>query len=247
MRQNKYKAQHDLLVKQMQFFCLEPSFEAFTAICASKKLQAEQAHVFDIWKSAALMCNGPRWLSDGSITKEDMKSALVEYVKNDKNVMDAFNAHPTDSRLDRIWFLFFATGRYKYLEAGYLAMITPGISSALADIAMQMYKTIKSNYDEQIEKLRTSVGSGGLEGTSFKSTTDAIASIQKLDEEIAKREEILNRAKSLKPKQIRENANTSNTNHLDDEHIPPSVEDAAASLFDSIITKNATTKPKTRK
>jgi hypothetical protein len=188
-RLKQYRKNVELLTKRMQFFCLDPQYNNFVEICNCNKLKSEQNHVFDIWKTTALACNGMRWISEfgerKDLNKNIIRDALILFIKNDENVLKLFNENPTDTRLDRIYYMFFASGRYKYLKACYEAIVNEKAKKKFIDIAVQMYDTIQEEYSEKINIIRKR----GVD--DIKSIIDCIDAFDKLNSEISTREKTL--------------------------------------------------------
>jgi hypothetical protein len=149
----QYKKELEILILRMQFFHLDPQYSHFTEIIEHKKLCSEQEHVIDWWKLACFIEYGDKWqlTTLNNLTREQ---ALRKYVKDVDDLIKKHDSRPTTVTLDRIWYLFFASGDYKYLRIGFETAGNSAASSGLRDDALKMFESIREQYAEKIREAK---------------------------------------------------------------------------------------------
>ena len=207
-RIQQYKDELETKTLQMQFFCLDPQWVIYKDICNYPKLQIEQSAIHTVWKIAALAVNGVRWRSergvdiDGNeldscppeLTRTSIKNAVVGFIKLHSQILMRWKRNPKTVDLDRIWAMFFATGRYRYLELGFTAAVSNDAGQAkLADDAMTTYEAIRNAYADKIYKLEHEHPYWNKHRL-IESVYDCLSALETLDTEIQLRSDRLNSA-----------------------------------------------------
>lgn len=149
---DEYKQKLNTLTLKMQFFCLDPQYSDFVEICNSTKLKNEQGTNFDIWRLATISKYG----------FEDNKLIIQRFNTLVKRITSRMIIRPTTGYLDRLWYVFFATGEYQYLEYLFKAAGNESATAEFRDIAIDRYQTFTNEYKKKIkeglEKCRDSEG-----------------------------------------------------------------------------------------
>lgn len=207
MSLHQYKQELETLTLQLQFFCLDPQWSIFKKICEYPKLRNEQSTLYPIWKVAALAVNGVRWRSERgvNISGEELptcpdelkpyaiKAAVVKFIQLQKEILNRWKRTSKAADLDRIWGMFFATGRYKYLELGFTAAVKIKNNNKLSEDAMSMYETIRNSYNEKVKAL-INEHPYWSEHSKIASVSDCLESLHELDIEIDRRNKRLHTA-----------------------------------------------------
>ena len=159
-RRKEFKKQLQLDTLRMQMFCLDPTFSNFLKIIENKKLQNEQSGVFDFWKKACIAHYGEAWsdyyehdlLNDDNIfeTREELKDIT-------RRLQTRLRVSPRPILLDRMWYLFFATGDPICLREAYSVGGSSSVGThELALNAVEMYQQFRNIYEEKINEVLTS-------------------------------------------------------------------------------------------
>lgn len=199
----QYKKELETLTLRMQFFHLDPQYNHFKEIINHKKLCSEQAHVIDWWKTACLIEYGDEWaktydmkdfwinglgvdnsgFSDLSGFSVEKTGILQKYTKDTTDLIKKHDKRPTPTSLDQIWYLFFASGDYKYLKIGFETAGNMAASMGLRDDALRMFEGIREQYMEKIREAKER-DSAYFANHDMPNTRNAEARWLELDKEI---------------------------------------------------------------
>lgn len=149
----QFQKELETQILRMQFFHLDPQYDHYKEITEHQKLCREQEHVLEWWKLACFVEYGEVWKLDsfGGLNKEQ---ALRKYVKDVEELIKKHDARPSIMTLDRIWYLFFASGDYKYLKIGFETAGNVAASVGLRDDALKMFEQIREQYAEKIREAK---------------------------------------------------------------------------------------------
>lgn len=145
---DKMKKETELRTLRMQFFHLDPKWENYIEIINDKKLCTEQTHIIDIWKMACLVEYGDSW----PIEKDN--ELLLKYTNEVQNILARFEKRPTTVVLDQVWYLYFATGEYRFLKLSFESAGFVAATQTLRDDALLMFETIREKYMEKITEAK---------------------------------------------------------------------------------------------
>jgi hypothetical protein len=148
MNLSNYKNQEDVLVLRMQFFCLDPKRPNFDEICASKKIQNSQSEYLHIWKLACLTQYGQRW----GLSESEWNEHKGEFSKELRKIYSRLLMKPTSSILDRMWYVFFATGDINALEAVFGVSGNTSANKNLQVSASTQFETFRDEYKRKIQE-----------------------------------------------------------------------------------------------
>ena len=142
------------LVLRMQFFCLDPQWNNFKDIGENAKVRLKDE--YDIWSMAALSQYYTEWKKhyDNELLADDLVDAWktcfdTEYAKLMTNSMKK----PTSMLVDKLWYVFFATGKYEHLENIFIVIGDSRINKTLAEILADQFATIMLQFNNTVEKL----------------------------------------------------------------------------------------------
>lgn len=139
-----FKKQLETLIARMDYFCLDPKLSNFIEICENTKLKNEQADVFETWRLAALNKYGDAWeISDNENNK---KLFSKEYDKLSAVLL----MKPTKIALNKIWYVFYATGEYDSLLKAYQVSGSYKTNKELCELAADIFNKVRTNYIEKI-------------------------------------------------------------------------------------------------
>lgn len=148
----KLKQQTETLALRMQFFHLDPKWKDFLEICDCAKLRSDP--VFDIWRLGCLTTYGVYWVEQyydhTMLDSEARDRYLEEFTNLEEKLVKKLNTYPNSTALDQIWYLYFATGDYKYLKAAFEVAGHDKTKPGLREDAITMYSTIEEQYAEKI-------------------------------------------------------------------------------------------------
>ena len=141
---------------RMQFFHLDPKWKNFIEICECTKLKSEQAHVFDLWRLGCLTTYEDEWIEQYGdthelLTPEAQERHMEEFTELEEKLTRKVSEYPNTTALDQVWYLYFATGEYKYLKAAFELAGHNRAKPGLREDAIIMYTTIKEQYMDKIE------------------------------------------------------------------------------------------------
>lgn len=144
----QFQKELETLTLRMQFFHLDPQYSHYKEIISHTKLGREQEHVLEWWKLACLVEYGDAWKEfiGDKINGLPREQALNKYVREVTDLIKKHDTRPTSTSLDRIWYLFFASGDYKYLKIGFETAGNMAASPGLRDDALKMFETIRDQY-----------------------------------------------------------------------------------------------------
>ena len=148
---------HETLTLQMQFFCLDPQYQIFQEICESKRLIKAGKHA-DIWKLAVLDTYADKWLEEGYMDRDnanlDEMDELTKKFETEKNkLLKRVQEKPTNSNIDQLWYLFFATGKAGLLVHIYKAMGNSSANERLQNNMADMYIQFTMEYRKKIQEI----------------------------------------------------------------------------------------------
>lgn len=149
----QFQKELETLTLRMQFFHLDPQYDHYKEIVEHQKLSREQEHVLEWWKMACFVEYGESWNMD-SFSGMNREQALRKYVKDVDELVKKHDARPTTMSLDRIWYLFFASGDYRYLKIGFETAGNIAASAGLRDDALKMFEQIREQYAEKIREAK---------------------------------------------------------------------------------------------
>jgi hypothetical protein len=143
-RLDAIKADTERLLLSMQFFCLDPRLELYNEICSSKTVQNQQADFINLWKNAAISTYGDAWgmLNDDIETAQNEHRFIVDKLTNTKI--------PTSETADKLWYIFFATGKVDDLENIWALSGARMIDPQVANIMADRYVTFKGAYKDKV-------------------------------------------------------------------------------------------------
>jgi hypothetical protein len=133
------KKKTEKLTLNMQFFCLDPRLENYREISSSTKLKNEQGDLYDIWNLAVLAKYGRDWNLDIENNK---------FKKESDKISSLLLLRPSSKLLDKMWYIFFATGEITVLQAAFEVAGNQKSSKELKDYALNMFETIREKYRE---------------------------------------------------------------------------------------------------
>ncbi len=139
----QHKQQTETLALRMQFFHLDPKWTDFLEICDCVKLRSEP--VFDLWRLGCLITYGVDW-----VESDAREQHLEEFTELEEKLIKKLNSYPNSTTLDQVWYLYFATGDYKYLKAAFEVAGHDKTKPGLREDAISMYSTIEEQYAEKI-------------------------------------------------------------------------------------------------
>lgn len=140
------KKARETLVLRMQFFCLDPKKRNFYEICDDAGLQREMADYMPIWKMACIHQYGKFW----DIQEEEYEENRKAFVQETKRLYSRLLISPSSIGLDRMWYLFFATGDINALEAAYSVAGNTSAKQNLREYAADRFTTFKEEYERKI-------------------------------------------------------------------------------------------------
>lgn len=150
------KQQTETLTLRMQFFHLDPKWKDFLEICDCAKLRNEQSHVYDIWRLGCLVTYSVYWVEhycDHPLLESTAQEQHLEEFKDlEEKLIKKLNSYPSSTTLDQVWYLYFATGDYKYLKAAFEVAGHNKTKPGLREDAISMYSTIEEKYSEKINE-----------------------------------------------------------------------------------------------
>jgi hypothetical protein len=143
-RLDAVRADTERLVLSMQFFCLDPRLELYNEIINSATIRNQQADFIGLWKSAAVATYGDMWgmLNDDIQTAQRENSDTVSKLSNTKV--------PTSETADKLWYIFFATGKVEDLENIWALSGARMIEPHVANIMTDRYVTFKDAYTQKV-------------------------------------------------------------------------------------------------
>jgi len=144
---SQYKKHAETLLLRMQFFCLDPKYSNYTEICEYPKIQHEQSEYLDIWKLACLTQYGLLW----DIPEDEWEEHKKEFADETHKLYSRLLIRPTSVNLDRMWYIFFATGDINALRA---AFEVSGNSDAKKDLqiaASDQFANFRDEYQRKID------------------------------------------------------------------------------------------------
>jgi hypothetical protein len=150
-RVQETKQKLETLTLRMQFFCLDPKLENYREISNNTKLKNEQAELFDIWNWAVLAKYGKMWDLNQSIIQD----AENKFQKESQKTVSMLLYRPTGRLLDKIWYIFFATGELNALQSAFEIAGNPKTSKELKENALKMFDTFHDEYRKRIIQTKT--------------------------------------------------------------------------------------------
>lgn len=148
----KQKQYVETLTMRMQFFHLDPKWHNFLEICEYKKIQIDQSHVMEIWKLGCLITFCDEWSEqyDHPWLNQDHWN---NFKTLEQSIMRRAINRPNTTVLDQVWYLYFATGDYKYLKAAFEIAGNENAKADLRETAIEMYANIRERYLEKTADL----------------------------------------------------------------------------------------------
>lgn len=160
MRSNKgvvaqMKQLVETLTLRMQFFHLDPKWTNFIEICDCAKLRGDQAHIYEYWRLGCLTTYSDYWVEQHGDTHpllapEVQEQHLEEFEQLEQKLIKKLSDYPNTTALDRVWYLYFATGEYKYMKAAFEIAGHNEAKPQLREDAVTMYTTIEEKYGDKI-------------------------------------------------------------------------------------------------
>ena len=149
MSLQRAKEKLELLIIRMQTFCLDPKWENFLEINEHTRLKNEQGHVFDHWKYACLSKYGQCWAhwNDHPLL-QNLEAADAKAQDMGRRLQTRLKVQPRPVLLDRMWYMFFATGDISCLREAYA--VGGSSNHELAINAVEMYQKFRNFYEEKI-------------------------------------------------------------------------------------------------
>lgn len=144
-RIKKQNAKYQTLLLQMKFFCLDPQYAIFEEIIGCAKIKREPC--FDVWKSAVLNLYGPKWVENDHIQNYDSGGDMKE------KIIKKIAEKPTRLSIDRLWFLYFATGDSVLLLHALKVGGNKSASPATINVILDMHIYFMTKYAEKIEEI----------------------------------------------------------------------------------------------
>ena len=138
------KQRNEELILKMQFFCLNPEYEVFKKICESTWIQNTQDY-FSEWKLACEVKYGFRKFTAMEITKNQAK--IEEWV-------NSMTGETTVRKIDKVWYVFFATGDYAVLEALYESCGSDKLSNLEMETVSDQFIMFIDKYQDKIKEVR---------------------------------------------------------------------------------------------
>ncbi len=144
---NKFKAELERLLLSMQFFCLDPKLSIYNEIIACKKLENQNADYFKVWKNSAISRYGSLWQLAPSTVNDatEANNTTIDKLMNTKK--------PTTETSDKLWYIFFASGKLEDLENVYSIMGARLLDAEKASIMSDRYQTFKGAYSRKTQEV----------------------------------------------------------------------------------------------
>jgi hypothetical protein len=142
------KKKNDELLLRMQFFCLDPKKINFDEICGNGRLAAEQSDYMGIWKMAAIHQYGEFW----DYPSEDITKNKAEFEAELKRLYARLLVRPTSMILDKMWFVFFATGDINALENAFGVSGNESASKDIRNAASDQFAHFRDEYRRRINE-----------------------------------------------------------------------------------------------
>lgn len=144
----KYKKLSEQLLLRMQFFCLDPKYSNYCEIIEHRKIQSEQSAYIELWKLACIDRYGKLW----DIDESEVASAQNRFAKEMRNLNARLLMSPSSINLDRMWFVFFATGDLNVLKAAFEVSGNNAAKSELRVAASDQFLNFRDAYLEKIDQ-----------------------------------------------------------------------------------------------
>ena len=152
------KKKTETLTLQMQFFCLDPKFEIFEEICKSNL--SRKGRDFDLWKMAALVTYGAQWIKDEYLNEENnyygaekLFEYEVEFGAIKKKLLDQIAKNPTTSKIDQVWYMYFASGDANLILHVFKAAGNETTKIHLKEIIIDNYVQFTMEYERKIKEI----------------------------------------------------------------------------------------------
>jgi len=136
---------NDLTLK-MQFFCLDPNQQIYQEIVSSTKLKNVQSDVFEIWNLAVCTKYG----EELGLGAEEIKKYTEKFNRESKQISTLLLLRPTSRILDKMWYIFFATGELASLQAAFETAGNAKASKELKETSVKTFETVRDEYQQKI-------------------------------------------------------------------------------------------------
>lgn len=143
----RIKENLERLTLSMQFFCLDPKLTIFNEIVNNTKLKNQQADYYNVWHTSAIARYGSIWNFEPTVISkavQDNKANIEKFTNTQK---------PTSEMSDKLWYIFFASGKVDDLENVFSLTGARGIDSRLANILSDRFETFKDEYTRKVSNV----------------------------------------------------------------------------------------------
>lgn len=148
-RIKEIKQQHETLTLQMQFFCLDPQYSIYKSICDSR---LSKEPYFEFWNIAVLATYGPQWKEEDTIQELDENIEQI-YKSMKESLLKRVNKRPSSSKIDNLWYLYFASGESNLLLHAFKAGGNTDVSIDLRNTIVDMYVEFIIAYKRKIAEI----------------------------------------------------------------------------------------------
>lgn len=145
----KYKKHAENLLSHMQFFCLDPDYDKYKEIIENNSIKNEQSEFIELWKLACITQYGLLW----DLPNENIVDASQKFEKEMRNLYARLLMRPTATNLDRMWYVFFATGDINTLKAAFEVSGNESASQKLQIAASDQFANFRDAYKDKMQEL----------------------------------------------------------------------------------------------
>jgi hypothetical protein len=147
-RLDAMRKKNEELLLRMQFFCIDPKLSNYNEICSNSRIATEQGDYLLTWKMAALHQYGKQW----DVPQEEWEENRAKFSAEMKKLYARLLIKPTSSMLDRMWFVFFATGDINALKAVFEVSGNETASRDLQIAASDQFSNFRDEYQRKINE-----------------------------------------------------------------------------------------------
>ena len=165
------------LHEKMKFFCIKPSLNSYNKIINNTKIKNIFDKELQYWKCACLYKYGTLW------KLKDLQSNN-EFINNIEQLRSKLLSNPTRNIVNIMWYVFFATGEYMYLEDLYCIAGNSNSNESLQNYAIDLYIKHKNEYFNKINKIIDKYSSNENTSDLLKQTTIILKNFDKLENKI---------------------------------------------------------------
>lgn len=166
----------DLLTRKMQFFCLLPRRQAYKEVCNSTILQNREWDNFQVWSQAVRKFYGEQFpYPDFSVDVERKK-----FNKMEKKILRSNENKAKSQTLDKLWYLFFASGEVKYLKLAKDYIDRKDAGYQLRNTAKKLFDTVKEKYSIHAKQIMKAVLEGRVDKEEYRAALEILKKINSI-------------------------------------------------------------------